>query len=77
MGGKRLRSSSYVKWDYGIARWARQPEESQGRDRSEADTAEVKQGSGSDGGIDAIYILMNGRLVRSPEDAERRKKCLP
>jgi hypothetical protein len=28
---------------------------------------------GSDGGIDAIYVLFNGRLVRSPEDAEKEK----
>jgi hypothetical protein len=32
-----------------------------------------KQGGGSDAGIDAIYILVNGRLVRSPEDAEKEK----
>src|SRR5579863_7389643 len=32
-----------------------------------------KQGGGSDGGIDAIYVLVNGRLVRSPEDAEKEK----
>lgn len=31
------------------------------------------QGGGSDGGIDAIYVLVNGRLVRSPEDAEKEK----
>lgn len=31
------------------------------------------QGGGTDGGIDAIYVLVNGRLVRSPEDAEKEK----
>jgi hypothetical protein len=28
---------------------------------------------GSDGGINAIHILFNGRLVRSPEDVEKEK----
>jgi hypothetical protein len=32
-----------------------------------------KSKSGTDGGIDAIYILFNGRLVRSPDDAEKEK----
>jgi hypothetical protein len=34
---------------------------------------DVAQSDGTDGGIDAIYVLVNGRLVRSPEDAEKEK----
>lgn len=29
--------------------------------------------SGTDAGIDAVYVLLNGRLIRSPEDAEKEK----
>jgi hypothetical protein len=32
-----------------------------------------KSQGGTDGGIDAIYVLVNGKLVRSPEDAEKDK----
>jgi hypothetical protein len=36
--------------------------------------ADSKSQNGStDAGIDAIYVLVNGRLVRSPEDAEKEK----
>jgi AIPR protein len=31
------------------------------------------EGGSTDGGIDAIYVLVNGRLVRSPEDAEKER----
>ncbi|MGB2679233.1 MAG: AIPR family protein [Candidatus Acidiferrum sp.] len=31
------------------------------------------QNGSTDAGIDAIYVLVNGRLVRSPEDAEKEK----
>jgi hypothetical protein len=34
---------------------------------------DTAQSDGSDAGIDAIYVLANGRLVRSPEDAEKEK----
>lgn len=30
-------------------------------------------GGGGDAGIDSIYVLLNGRLIRSPEDAEKEK----
>ena len=31
------------------------------------------QGGSTDGGIDAVYVLVNGKLVRSPEDGEKER----